>query len=388
VLVGGLNAGGRGFYALDITDDVPKQLWEFCADPTVCTANNDVDLGLSFGNPQLGLWQGKWVVFLTSGYNNVSGTDGVSGGSGQGILYILDIGTGAVLKKVSTNSGDTVTPSGLAKISAISEDPVVDPKVTYIYGGDNLGQMWRFDLTSDSGAVSVLKMGDAGVTRPITAKPDVTLCGVPITTQNANGTSTTTNGATRVVLFGTGRLLDVPDTSNTDVQSLFAVKDSGSTISDVRGSSMVQQTLSQLGSSSNVNLYGITSNPVDLSQKDGWFFDWKLNPGERMNLDPQIASGVANVVTNLPSSSSACAVGGSSNLYQVNVCNGQAVNSNPAGMTLSNTSAAVGFIILRLPSGQLKLIVTLADGGNLSPPGSEVETPQAHRVGWRRVKGE
>jgi type IV pilus assembly protein PilY1 len=55
-----------------------------------------------------------------------------------------------------------------------------------------------------------------------------------------------------------------------------------------------------------------------------------------MNLDPQIVSGVVNVVTNIPSSSSACSVGGTSNLYQVDVCTGQGVNGDPAGSTLSN----------------------------------------------------
>jgi type IV pilus assembly protein PilY1 len=109
------------------------------------------ELGLSFGNPQFGIWQDKWVVFLTSGYNNIPGTDGVSTGSGVGMLFIIDAATGKVLA-ASTGSG-TTTPSGLAKITAISSDPLADAKVTYIYGGDNQGQMWRFDLTAASGAV-------------------------------------------------------------------------------------------------------------------------------------------------------------------------------------------------------------------------------------------
>ncbi|USX29625.1 PilC/PilY family type IV pilus protein [Oxalobacteraceae bacterium OTU3CINTB1] len=389
ILVAGLNGGGRGYYALDVTDTgaAPRQLWEFCADPAVC-ALNDPDLGLTFGNPQFGtLADGRWVVFVTSGYNNITGTDGVSGGDGKGYLYILDAYTGQLLKKVGTNSGDAVTPSGLAKITAISDDPGSDPKATYIYGGDNQGQMWRFDLTAASGAVSVIKMGDAGVTKPITTRPDVTMCGVQ-TTSTAGGVTTTSMRGVRVVLYGTGRLLDIPDTSSTAIQSLYLLKDSGVPISNVRGATMVQQTLSLLGSSSNTSNYAITSNPVDLSQKDGWFFDWSLVPGERMNLDPQIVSGVANVVTNLPTSSSSCSVGGSSNLYQVNVCNGHAIGTQPAGITLSSTSAAVGFIIVRLPSGQLKLISTLADGRKVVNEGQEEAAAEAHRVGWRRVRGE
>jgi len=97
---------------------------------------------------------------------------------------------------------------------------------------------------------------------------------------------------------------------------------------------------------------------------------------------------VVNVITNVPSSSSACSVGGTSNLYQVDVCTGQGVNGDPAGSTLSNTSAAVGFIIVRLPSGQLKLITTFADGSNATSRTKELDTAEAHRVGWRRIKGQ
>jgi type IV pilus assembly protein PilY1 len=386
VLVAGLNGGGRGYYALDVTDPAnPRALWELCADATVCS-QNDGDLGLSFGNPQFGTWKGKWVVFLTSGYNNVPGADGVNTGTGQGFLYIVDVASGAVLKKVSTLSGDTTTPSGLAKITSISLDPNTDPQTTYIYGGDNKGQMWRFDLTDQvGGAVPVVKMGDAGVLQPVTTRPDVTLCGVTTSTTVA-GITTTTTTAQRVVLFGTGRLLDVPDTANTDTQSLYLLKDSGNT-TNIRGSGMVEQTLSQIGSGSNIT-FGITSNAVDLSQKDGWFFDWKLHPGERMNLDPQIVSSVANVVTNLPTSSSSCSVGGSSNAYQVNICTGNAVAGYAAGTILSNTSAAVGFIIIRLPNGQLKMISTMATGETKTSSLQEDKPVDAHRVGWRRVKGE
>ncbi|MTV38476.1 pilus assembly protein [Duganella radicis] len=389
MLVGGLNAGGRGYYALDVTDPTaPKVMWELCADAAVCPQHNDPDLGLSFGNPQFGIWQDKWVVFLTSGYNNIPGSDGVAGGTGNGVLFIVDAATGNILARARTGSGDTTTPSGLAKITAISSDPLADAGVTYVYGGDVLGAMWRFDLTAASGAIGVIKMGDAGVTKPITTRPDVTQCGVPVTSTDPSGLTTTRTTAVRMVLFGTGRLLDVPDTSNTDVQTLFALKDSGTALGTIPTSSLVQQTLSVLGSSSNSTTYAVTNNPVDLNSKNGWYFNWNLNAGERMNLDPQIVSGVANVITNIPSSSSACSVGGTSNLYQVDVCTGQGVNGDPAGTTLSNTSAAVGFIIVRLPSGQLKLITTFADGSNATSRTKELDTAEAHRVGWRRIKGE
>ncbi|MES2127188.1 MAG: PilC/PilY family type IV pilus protein [Pseudomonadota bacterium] len=351
ILVAGLNGGGRGFYALDVTNPgAPVALWELCADASVCADANDADIGLTFSNPQFGIWNNKWVVYLTSGYNNVAGVDGVGGGNGAGYLYIVDVANGHILKKVGTGSGDTTTPSGLAKITAISNNPFTDPVTTYIYGGDNKGQMWRFDLTDASGvSVPVVKMGDAGVNQPITTRPEVTQC---------LETDAGVAHAQRTVLYGTGRLLDVPDTSDTSVQSLYMLKDTGATL-DIRGPTMVQQSLSLLGVSSNINTFKVTNNTVDLSGKDGWFLDFSLNPGERMNLDPKVVGGGLNVVTNTPSSSSACSVGGTSNVYSLNACTGSYIAADTvAGSTLSNTSAAVGFIIVRLPSGALKMITT------------------------------
>jgi len=107
-----------------------------------------------------------------------------------------------------------------------------------------------------------------------------------------------------------------------------------------------------------------------------------------MNLDPQIVGGVVNAVTNTPTSSSACSVGGTSNSYALNVCNGNAVGAIPAGGTLSNTSAAVGFIIIRLPNGDLKMITTTAAGNTITSPIGVNTVVAPRRAGWRRVKGE
>ncbi|MCG2583812.1 pilus assembly protein [Massilia sp. TS11] len=377
VLVAGLNGGGRGYYALDVTDPAnPHALWEFCADSSICS-KGDPDLGLSFGNPQFGQWNGQWVVLFTSGYNNIPGSDGVASGDGKGYLYVVDVATGNILRKIGTGVGDTTTPSGFAKITAITNNPFLDPGLTYVYGGDNTGKMWRFDFTAASG-ITVSKLGDAGSSQPITTRPDVTLCSM---------TSGASSVAQRVILWGTGRLLDVPDTADTSTQSLYLVKDGASTIS-LRGTTMVQQNMSLVGSGSNTQTFSGSTNAVDLSTKDGWYIDFDQNSGERINLDPKIIGGAANVVTNTPSSASACSIGGSSNVYQFNVCNGNPVTpDNTIGTTLSNTSAAVGFIIVRLPSGALKMITTTASGATVTTGVSNPGEQGAKKTGWRRVNG-
>lgn len=385
VLVAGLNGGGRGYYALDVTDSTtPVALWELCADPAICAGSfNDPDLGLTFGNPQFGMFNGQWVVFLTSGYNNVPGTDGVNSGDGRGYLYIVDVATGKVIQKIGTGSGSTTTPSGFAKITSVSTNPLTDPVMTQIYGGDNLGQMWRFDLTK-APTVTQSLMGNAGTLQPITTRPEVTSCQV----DTAAGDGTVTSAAKVVVAFGTGRLLDVPDVSNTDVQSVYVIKDAGTELTPWRATStMEKQTLSLTSSGGGVNTYTISGLPVNLSTKSGWYVDFNLNGGERVNLDPKVVAGGLNVVTNLPSSSSACSVGGSSNVYQFNVCTGSYLDATKVvGSTLSATSAAVGFIIIRLPSGVLKMVTTTADGNTLTSGVTPATSRGASKVGWRRIK--
>ncbi|WP_020652286.1 pilus assembly protein [Massilia niastensis] len=403
VLVAGLNGGGRGYYALDVTDPHdPKALWELCADPAVCSgANLEPQIGYSFGNPQFGIVKDgagteRWVVFLTSGYNNIPGTDGVAGGDGRGYLFVVDVATGRVLDRnlapvaagstptlVTTGAGDTATPSGLARITAITVNPNTDPLVTYVYGGDNQGQMWRFDFTT-KGKVEVLKMGDAGAGQPITTRPDVALCQVDTVVDGETEPS-----AQRVVVFGSGRLLDLPDVSATAMQSAYVLKDSGKTIgvADWRNASaMAKRQLAKLENNGR-DEFTISGAAVDLSTQAGWFVDFDRNAGERINLDPKIVSGTLSMVTNLPSSSSACSVGGTSNVYQLDVCNGRAVLDNGlAGHTLSNNSAAVGFIIVRLPSGALKMITTTADGKTITSEVKPAKTQEARRAGWRRVR--
>jgi type IV pilus assembly protein PilY1 len=402
VLVAGLNAGGRGYYALDVTDPAdPQALWELCADPAVCSGiNYDADIGLSFGSAQIGTWKNSagveyWVAFLSSGYNNVPGTDGVSGGNGKGYVYVVDIATGSVLAKVGTGSGDTATSSGLARISATSENPHTDPLVTYVYGGDNLGQMWRFDFTDKSGA-KLLKMGDAGVKQPITTRPEVTMCRVSGVA--ADGTETT--AVQRVVAFGTGRLLDLSDIGNADVQSAYVLKDSGTAVSAAqwRSSTMARQSLAKVAGAGAGTAYSINGVKIDLNTQQGWYVDFNQNSGERINIDPQLFFGTLYMVTNMPSSSSSCKVGGTSNVYQLNVCTGEPLISTTvdgpggatqmmvAGETLSNGAAVVGSTIVTTSTGNGGAINGDAKGNLGSDTVVNAESPPAMRAGWRRVR--
>ena len=382
VLVSGLNAGGRGYFALDVTDPAnPRALWELCADSTVCGSGNyDADIGLTFGNPQFGTWRdaggvSRWVVFLTSGYNNVPGTEGINVGDGRGYLYVVDVATGRVLSKTSTGAGNADTPSGFARIAAITANPYADPLVTHVYGGDNLGKMWRFDFTAP-GNPKVLQMGDAGSAQPITARPEVTLCQVDSVDKDGNVSA----GVSRIVAFGTGRLLDLPDIADPSVQSTYVLKDTGSAIAaaDWRKASMGKLTLT---ASEDGGTYTASGN-ADLSSQAGWYVDFSANVGERVNLDPTVVAGTLSVVANIPSNSTSCSVGGRSNLYLFDVCSGTLIS----GATLSSAAAAVGTTVVQLPGGTFVQISTLGDGSLVTDPFPQPKASAARKAGWRRVR--
>jgi type IV pilus assembly protein PilY1 len=232
-------------------------------------------------------------------------------------------------------------------------------------------------------------MGDAGVKQPVTSRPEVTMCRV--NSKNADGA--VTPGASSVVIYGTGRLLDLGDIANTDLQSVYVLKDGGSAITSTQWRNAANMSLQKLSktSSGGIDTYRMSGAAIDLSTQSGWYFDLDRNSGERVNLDPKVVAGTLNVVTNMPTSSSDCSVGGTSNLYQLDVCTGEQVVIDTAlgemaGRTLSTNAAAVGFIIVRLPNGTLKLVATTADGGTVSERLPPASTEEARRAGWRRVR--
>lgn len=374
VLVAGLGGGGRGYYALDVTDpEDPVPLWELCADPAVCT-RNDPNIGLTFGNAQFGTYKGEWVVFLTSGYNNVPGTDGVATGDGGAYLYIVDVATGVVRERVQAGTASTVTPPGLAKITAVSPNSFTDPAMTQVYGGDNQGRMWRFDLTGTAPAVTL--MGNAGALQPITTRPDVSEC--VYDELDSKGDVVGTKRKTMVV-YGTGRMLNLDDIPVTDVQSLYVLADTTSTVT-LRGPAMVKQALAKAGGK-----YTISGADVDLNKDAGWYVDFDKNERERVTIDPKIVSGTVVAVTNVPEPSTACKVGGTANIYQLGVCNGKSPRLDGlAGQLLLNDASAVGFIIVNTGNGDVA-ITTSAKGDQkpfkLFKSGENI----SRKSGWRRV---
>jgi type IV pilus assembly protein PilY1 len=361
VLIAGLNSGGRGYYALDVTNPgSPVVLWEICSDASLC-AIRDADIGFSYGNAEIGKRaDGKWVAYITSGLNNVSP------GTGQGFLFELDLQTGAVLNKIPTNTGSTTGPIGFSRISGFVDNPVKDRTITTIYGGDLFGNVYRFDTTVNPPTKSVLATlkDAAGKPQSITTRPELTF----IRVKNAAGVTT---ASYPVVYVGTGRYLGLsdlvdpatlaaPDNVFAYNNSLYGIKDkgTGATYNNFRTANVVINTLTDVGSTR------ITSNnEVDWSVRDGWYVDLNpgnSTPGERINIDPQLIQGNLVVVGNIPNNGQ-CAVGGDAFAYFFDYRDGRA-----AGASGGNLQAGK-----KITGQTIVGFVAITGAGNPNGPGSD-----------------
>lgn len=229
-LVGGTGPGGAEIYALDVTN--PSNFTEgnasslvigdwtqstiTCTNPSTSATSNCTDasgnsyLGNTYGTPQIRrLHNGDWAVIFGNGLSSPSGDAGIFiltiGSSGTQTLYYLSTGV----------SGS----NGIAYVSPVDMDG--DHVVDYVYAGDLKGNVWRFDLTSNSPASWAVTPG------PIFSTPS----GQPITTAVQPDFVTGPIGSSTqlVLFFGTGQKFPLTNTSTvsyeTGTQNFYGVWD-------------------------------------------------------------------------------------------------------------------------------------------------------------------
>ncbi|WP_426343589.1 pilus assembly protein [Pseudoduganella sp. R-32] len=330
ILIGAMGKGGRGYYALDITNpkQPPKVLWTY-------TADDNPNLGYSFGPAQVTKLEGKWVAVLTSGYNNIA-ENGKYDGDGQGHVFILDLADPKNVVDISTGAGDRLNPSGLARINiAAVKDFYTDNTEDRAYGGDLQGNLWRFNLKQRT-ATKVMELGN---TRPITAAPDLTRRG----------------DGTIIVYFGTGRFLGASDLvvpeGSMPTQIVAAVKD---VVTDgpIKLESLAVQTMDQGADTRK----GTTDKAVDWDKDKGWYLELP-SKGERVAIDPHVFDGIFLVPSVVPTAS-ACQPGGYSWLYQFSTAG--AKRDVPVGTRL--VSPVVGTTLSRLSNDKAVVFAITADG--------------------------
>lgn len=211
------------------------------------------------------------LVLIAQGYNGTAN-------DGKVRVHVLDAATGAVVGGGPiaaagfdrNNSALSTGDPGLAHLSAFAEP---DGSVRYVYGGDEMGSVWRFDL-NDLSATRIARLTDArGLGQPVTAAPELARI-----------------AGSRIVLVGTGRLMGAADFSPTGTlqgQSFYAFKDTGTSLDR---SLLVARTLP----TGNSNVLGGLS--FSWSADRGWYFD--LPNDYQAHLPPLLARGIVTLPTN------------------------------------------------------------------------------------------
>ncbi|MET3493828.1 PilC/PilY family type IV pilus protein [Variovorax boronicumulans] len=367
VLIGGLGKGGKGFYAIDVTNPAGmtsediikgKVLWEFSA----ATTGVGDTLGFSFGTPVvLKTKKYGWVVVFTSGYNN---TDGF------GYVYFVNPKTGALLEKVQTPTSS----AGLTQLTAYITD-FTDGTADALYAGDLNGQLWRFDVTAAKGSV-----GAYPVPLKLATLADGSSNAQPITTQPL--VEIDPKSKKRYVLLGTGQLLDTVDINSTAGQTFYAIIDGTASGFGTTGTYPI--TRSVLGELTENNLKGTTV--FTLGNNQGWYLDLGKDAGSgitwRMTLSPTSFNGVV-VFSSLLTTGDACSPSGQSRIYAVNYGSGTTALATGAAY-LSYPSAITDIQIIN-NNGRMQGIAGNVKGEVNQPPIDFGKGTGLRLLNWREV---
>lgn len=426
LLVGGMGKGGRGYFALNVTtptasseaDATSKVAWEF---PIASTGGvvdvtrpvgsattgaftmNINKLGYTFGRPVIVKTKAHgWVALVSSGYNNGTDTSGDgttgTGGDGHGYLFVLDARTGGLLHVFDTEAGTGANPSGLTHISAFVQNPQTNNTVQYVYGGDLLGNIWRFDLSNTS--TSLWTLQKLATLRDASNNPQ------PVTTEPELGTLQLSSGTARVVYVGTGQYLgikDVPGVSGanasaTNTQTMYALIDdlkiSAAHTSPIRAN-MQQRVLTLSGgacstaTTSTTRSTGTPSTPVDYTSKWGWYVDLPCT-GERINTAPVLAQGVLYFTSNIPNNDP-CSPGGSSWSNALDAKDGY--DATPLNSSTKVASEFLGNvlasrpILIQLADGSVKVLIRTSDANTVTKTGKNPGASNTlRRQTWKEIK--
>lgn len=200
LLVAGLRSGGQSYFALDVTDPAnPQPAWEMTdadSDPTTR------DMGRTWSVPNFARIK---IDGETRDVIIVGGGISVSENKGNN-LYILDAGSGDILKEIPVGSSTNNVPSEILLIREREKGEQYYGYTTLGYFGDTSGHLWKLkNLNDESGgaawqpAIELLYAGQGKVFY----KPAVSTvrggCLVEI-----DGDEYTINSPTNFIVYGTG----------------------------------------------------------------------------------------------------------------------------------------------------------------------------------------
>lgn len=419
VVTGSLGAGGRGAYALDITDVLssgggdPIVLFDVSANVLLDVSAGEnatavpyyKDLGFAAGKVfVLPAQDGSWRALFGNGPNSVNG---------YSKLIAINIATPSTYTIIDTKVkiGST-NQNGLGGLAVLPDGTGV---ASYIYAGDIAGNMWKLDLSDPNPTKweSAYKSGStpaplinaidsSGVVQSITASP----------TLGYNDVKKVSGKSSVMVYFGTGKYNETGDNSSTQVQSIYGIADSGSAISltstnrtttlkekDISAQTATQRTITPdaTGSDKKPVVDWLGSTPP---AKNGWFVDLQygtkadnslIYSGERVVSKPLLLYDKVIITTFIPSLNR-CDYGGSGWLMELTGVGdkfiGQSVLTTQANHILDNV--IMGDLTPIISGDKLILLGSGLGKKDQQPPLIKIDGVSGigtrGRMSWRQIK--
>ena len=366
-LVGALGKGGKGLYALDVTapeDATATSVYKW-------ERASGANMGLILGKPFFARVQTGAAAVVTG--------NGVNSTNERAVLMVLNADTGAVIREIDTGIGSTALPNGLSAPTGVYGPD--GRTLAYVYAGDMLGNVWKFDLTSAT-------PGAWTATRLFTAQ-DAGGKAQPISGALALGVHPITKK--RWVFFGTGRYLTAEDAQSTsvDVQSMYGFVDEGTP--HVRASLTARTVQVTEG-----NVRAFESKSALPATSKGWYIDLPAR-GERIIQDAQLAARFMVTASVIPSGDACNAdgtgyinaldaftgTGGGMSYFDLDGTGGTDNTAVSGGLPVGSVNVGNG--MPTLPSLLRGVLVVGGTGGSgVSSP--LTSRPRWDRASWRELR--
>lgn len=435
ILISGSGGGGRGVFALDVTDpaafDASKVMWEF-------TQANDSDMGYVLGKPRIIKLRTsapsatpvvtRWFAMVPAGVNNyVDSGDGIFSPTGAPTIFLLaldkPIGTawslGNNYYKISFPFDSTLATSkavGIVNLEAYMNETGL---TEFAAAGDLHGNVWALDFTGfgasdwSAGNLSRFNTGSAGSLtaypmyiakdaggsiQPITAAP--TIIGFGRSNKHLIG-------------FGTGKYIEPGDSTSTQQNTYYTIYDNGSGsasggtsgVVGIQGRGRLKvSTLDAVTGKFSPNsafTWGRPASDGDATKRSGWYYDLPGN-GERIVYDSVAVpmttkAAFSSLMPDSASTPGVCSIsGGTGSNYFVDLFYGTGTSTASLVGLSGQPMLVIGDISENFgasgsPSGrtttEISTTVIQQGSGGLSipPDGTQKIQFPSGRLSWRQI---
>lgn len=383
-LVGTLGRGGKGAFAIDVSDPARLAARDVLWDHTVTT---DADMGYVLGAPVIARGNNDELLAIVA--------NGIDSTNGDAVLYVYDVVSGTQRAKIAVGRAGE---NGLS--AARAADVNGDGKVDYVYAGDLHGNVWKFNLNDASpanwgvalnGAPLFTAVDDSGNAQPITG-------GLAIAREPGNR---------RIwITFGTGRLITLPDldANQSGQQSLYGIIDDGTAVA--ARSELTTRTIAAVSQDQTRRAFESFATLPTGSR--GWYINLGTPlAGERVVSGPRIDGRALWISSVVPDAGDGCESGGTGYLNALDLFTGTSPGNGNGGttsyfdldgngsgdndvITNGDNRHAVGSVNLNIgmptESSQIdELVLVCGSDGTCKdvkvPPG----LGQPRRLGWREI---